>query len=151
MNTLHLQLITPERTILNEEVVSLTCPTEDGEITILPMHTPLVATLTSGELIANNGKESYYIHVAGGFLEVRPNNQIIILADGAEHYFEIDIERAELAKKEAEEILKAQTQAHEEYALAAWNLRKNLSRINIARKHSHRGKAGITSSGVLKK
>lgn len=146
---MHLKLITPERTILDEEVVSLTCATETGEITILPNHTPLVATLTSGELVAKNGTEPHYVHVAGGFIEVRPNNEIIILADGAEHFYEIDVVRAEEAKKQAEEIMKSQAMANEEYATAAWVLRKSLSRINIARKHSHRRKAGITSEGVL--
>lgn len=151
MAKLHLKLITPERTLLDEEVVSLTCATEDGEITILPNHTPLVATLTSGELVAKNGGEPHFVHVAGGFIEVRPNNEIIILADGAEHFYEIDIARAEEAKKQAEEILKSQSQANEEYAIASWVLRKSLSRINIARKHSHRRKTGITSEGVLEK
>ncbi len=155
MTKLHLKLITPERTVLDEEVASLTCPTESGEITILPNHTPLVATLTSGELIAKSSSdknaEPHFVHVAGGFIEIRPNNEIVILADGAEHHFEIDIARAEEAKKEAEAIMKNQSMANEEYALAAWNLRKNLSRLHIARKHSHRRKAGITSEGVLEK
>lgn len=149
MSKLHLKLITPERTVLDEEVVSLTCPTETGEITILSNHTPLVATLTSGELVARNGGEPHFVHVAGGFIEIRPNNEIIILADGAEHFYEIDVTRAEEAKKQAEEIMKSQSMANEEYVLAAWVLRKSLSRINIARKHSHRRKAGITSEGVL--
>lgn len=153
MAKLHLKLITPERTILDQEVVSLTCQTESGEITILPNHAPLVATLTSGELVAKSvtakGSETHFIHVAGGFIEIRPNNEVVILADGAEHYFEIDVARAEEAKKQAEEIMKNQSMANEEYVMAAWILRKNLSRINIARKHSHRRKAGITSEGVL--
>ncbi len=153
MAKLHLKLITPERTILDQEVVSLTCQTESGEITILPNHAPLVATLTSGELVAKSvtekGSEPHFVHVAGGFIEIRPNNEVVILADGAEHYFEIDVARAEEAKKQAEEIMKNQSMANEEYVMAAWILRKSLSRINIARKHSHRRKAGITSEGVL--
>ena len=150
MAKLHLQLITPDRTVLDEEVVSLTCPTETGEITILPNHTPIVSTLISGELVAKEANgESHFIHVAGGFLEIRPDNQIVILADGAEHHFEIDIARAEEAKKQAEAVLQSQSMANEEYVMAAQILRKSLSRINIARKHSHRRKAPITGSGVL--
>lgn len=148
MAKLQIQLITPERTLISEEVRALTCPTGEGQITILPGHAPLVTTLESGELVAKNGGEDHYIHVAGGFLEVRKNNQIIILADSAEHHFEIDIARAEEAKKEAEKILKSEHLANEEYVMAAWALRKNLSRIRIARKHSHR-KTRITSEGVL--
>lgn len=150
MAKLRLQLITPERTVVSEEVRSLSCPTTEGQITILPGHTPLVATLESGELIARNGGDDHYIHVAGGFLEIRRDNEIVILADAAEHHFEIDIARAEEAKKQAQEVLDKQHLANEEYATAAWLLRKNLSRLNIARKHSHRRTRGITSEGVFK-
>jgi F-type H+-transporting ATPase subunit epsilon len=150
MNYLKLQLITPERTVLSEEVRSITCPTEAGQITILPNHAPLVANLTSGELITKNGGVDNFIHVAGGFVEVRKNNEVIILADAAEHHFEIDIARAEEAKKQAEAIMAQQHLAEEEYATAAWLIQKNLSRINIARKHSHRRTRSITSEGVFK-
>ena len=148
MKNLHLQLVTPERTVLSEEVDSLTCPTSEGLITLLPGHAPLVATLASGELTVKSKQGNHFIHVAGGFVEVRPNNEIIILADGAEHSYEIDIERAEQAKKEAEELLKQQTTASEEYATTAWMLQKNLNRIKIARKHSHR-RTGINHEGVF--
>lgn len=151
MSKLRVQLITPERTVISEEVGSLTCPTTEGQITILPGHTPLVATLETGELIAKNGGDDRYMHVAGGFLEVRKNNDIIILADAAEHYFEIDVARAEQAMKQAQELLEKQHLANEEYATAAWLLRKNLSRINIARKHAHRRTRSVTSEGVLGK
>jgi F-type H+-transporting ATPase subunit epsilon len=150
MNYLKLQLITPERTVLSEEVRSLTCPTQEGQITILPNHAPLVANLVSGELITKNGGTDNFIHVAGGFIEVRKNNEIIILADAAEHHFEIDIARAEEAKRQAEELLNQQHLAEEEYATAAWLIQKNLSRINIARKHSHRRTRSITGEGVFK-
>jgi F-type H+-transporting ATPase subunit epsilon len=150
MTKLRLQLITPERTVVSEEVRSLTCPTTEGEITILPGHSPLVATLKSGELVARNGGEDHYLHVAGGFIEVRSSNEIVVLADAAEHHFEIDIARAEEAKRQAQEILEKQHLADEEYATAAWLLQKNLSRINIARKHSHRRSRNITSGGILK-
>ncbi len=150
MAKLRLQLITPERTVVSEEVRSLSCPTTEGQITILPGHAPLVATLESGELIARNGGDDHYIHVAGGFLEIRRDNEIVILADAAEHHFEIDIARAEEAKRQAQEVLDKQHLANEEYATAAWLLRKNLSRLNIARKHSHRRTRVITSEGVFK-
>ncbi len=148
MQKLQLQLVTPERTLLSEEVDSLTCPTTEGLITILPGHAPLVATLTSGELSAKNQQSSHSIHVAGGFVEVRPGNEIVVLADGAEHSYEIDIERAEQAKKEAEQLMKEENLASEEYATAAWMLQKNLNRIKIARKHSHQ-RTGITHEGVF--
>lgn len=145
-----LQLVTPERTVLTEEVASLICPTTEGQITILPGHVPLIATLVSGELIAKNGGEDHNIHVAGGFVQVQHGGQeIIILADSAEHFYEIDIERAEEAKALAEKTLQEQKLSDEEYVMAATMLQKSLSRINIARKHAHR-RTRITSEGVLK-
>lgn len=150
MNRLKLQLVTPERTVLTEEVVSLVCPTSEGQITILPGHVPLIATLVSGELVVQNGGEPHNIHVAGGFVQVQNGGKdIIILADEAEHYYEIDIARAEEAKALAEKTLQEQTLSDEEYVLAATMLQKSLSRINIARKHAHR-RTRITSEGVLK-
>ncbi len=150
MAKIKLQLVTPERTVLTEEVASLVCPTTEGQITILPGHVPLIATLESGELIAKDetGKE-HNIHVAGGFVQVQNNSEIIILADAAEHFYEIDVARAEEAKLEAEKTLQEQTLSDEEYVIAATMLQKSLSRINIARKHAHR-RTRITSEGVLK-
>lgn len=150
MSKIKLQLVTPERTVLTEEVVSLVCPTTEGQITILPGHVPLIATLVSGELVAQNGGEPHNIHVAGGFVQVQNDGKdIVILADAAEHFYEIDLERAEEAKAQAEKTLLEQTLSDEEYAIAAINLQRNLSRINIARKHAHR-RTRITSEGVLK-
>ena len=149
MAKMKLQLVTPERTVLTEEVASLVCPTPEGQITILPGHAPIIATLTSGELVARNGGEDRNIHVAGGFVQVQNGGKdIIILADAAEHFYEIDIERAEQAKAEAEKILREQALSDEEYAMAAVWLQRSLSRINIARKHSHR-RTGITSQGTF--
>ena len=143
------QLVTPERTVLSEEVASLVCPTAEGQITILPGHVALISNIVSGELIAKNGGEPHNIHVAGGFVQVRPGGQeIVILADSAEHFYEIDIARAEEAKALAEKTLKEQKLSDEEYAFTSALIQKNLSRINIARKHSHR-RSQITGQGVF--
>lgn len=150
MNNMKLQLVTPERTVITEEVTSLVCPTTDGQIAILPGHVPLIATLVSGELVARSQSgEEHNIHVAGGFVQVQHNGEIIILADTAEHFYEIDIARAEEAKALAEQTLREQVASDEEYVIAAAMLQKSLSRINIARKHAHR-RTRITSEGVLK-
>jgi F-type H+-transporting ATPase subunit epsilon len=148
MATMRLQLVTPERTVLTEEVDSLVCPTSDGQITILPGHVPLIATLVSGELVAKNSDE-HNIHVAGGFVQVQNGGkEIVVLADTAEHFYEIDLARAEEAKLQAEKTLQEQNLSDEEYALAASMLQRNLSRIHIARKHAHR-RTRITSEGVF--
>jgi F-type H+-transporting ATPase subunit epsilon len=149
MAKMRLQLVTPERTVLSEEVASLVCPTTDGQITILPGHVGLISTLVSGELVAKNGGEDRNIHVAGGFVQVQPGGkEVIILADSAEHFYEIDIARAEEAKTLAEKTLKEQKLSDEEYAFTAALIQKNLSRINIARKHAHR-RSQITGQGVF--
>lgn len=153
MAKLQLQLVTPERTVLAEELDSLTCQTTNGEITILPGHTPLIAPLVSGELIGRTGMSGTdgerNVHVAGGFVQVKESGEVIILADTAERFFEIDIERAEQAKAEAEQMLKEQTLSDEEYAFTMALIQKNTTRLHIARKHAHRN-TRITSEGVLK-
>ena len=149
MNSIDFKLVTPEKTVLEKELSSLTVPTTLGEITILPGHVALVATLVPGELKAKAGNDEFFISVAGGFLQVNLGNKVIILADAAEHYFDINVKRAEEAKQRAEKQLGEIRQNAEEYAKVAASLEKNLSRIRIARKHSHR-KSPITGEGVFK-
>lgn len=145
---LHVQLVTPQRIVMSAEVKSLTCPTLEGLITLLPGHAPLVSTLASGEMTAKTDTEEFYIHVSGGFVQVKPNSEVIILADAAEHHYEIDIDRAEQARQLAEKTLKEQVLSDEEYAIAAHMLQKNLARITVARKHAHR-RTNITHEGVF--
>jgi F-type H+-transporting ATPase subunit epsilon len=99
------EIATPERVVLKEEVSQVTVPTEEGEITILPKHSPLVSILKPGvlELKKLNG-EIDIVSVSGGFVEVLLN-KVIILADTAERAEEIDIERAEEARVRAEKSL----------------------------------------------
>lgn len=149
MNTLHLQLVTPERIVVSEEVDSVTCPTTLGQITILPGHIPLVATLVSGELLTRQGAKQQSLHVAGGFVQVQAGNKIVILADAAEHAQSIDIQRAEAAEERAKKRLAEVTPAQEEYALVAASLERSLQRIRIARKHARARTSPITSEGVL--
>lgn len=148
MNVINFQLVTPEHTVLTKELVSLSCPTTLGQITILPNHAPLIATLVPGELHVKTEKDEFFLHVAGGFVEVRPQSEVIILADAAEHFQEIDEERAKEAKNRAEKALKEIKISDEEYAAVSASLERSLQRINIKRKHAHR-KAPITGEGVF--
>ena len=148
MSKFKVQLVTPERSVLAEEADSISVLTSEGYITILPGHVPLVANLVSGEMTLKNGNKDHILHVAGGFIQVKSNSEVILLADQAEHFEEIDLDRAEQAKLAAEAALKEQTLSDEEYATTAALLQRNLSRINIVRKHSHR-KTRITSEGVF--
>ncbi len=148
MNTINFQLVTPERTVLKQELVSLSCPTTLGQITILPHHIGLVATLVPGELHAKTEAEDFYIHVSGGFVEVKPGSEVVILADAAEHHFEIDITRATEAVERAKKDMQEKHGNAEEYAKVSAALERSLSRLNVARKHAHR-KTSITGSGVF--
>lgn len=141
MAKIKFSLVTQERTVLSEEVDSLTCPTTEGEIQILPGHVPLIATLKHGELIAKVNGENRPIVVAGGFVEVRPGNEVVILADMAELADEMDLEAVEEAHKLAQELMasaKAKNISAAEYAQAATNLQRSFARIKVARKHAPR-------------
>lgn len=148
MEKLHLQLVTPERTVIEETANSITCPTSEGLITILPGHATLISTLVSGEMVVKNDAGEHPLHVGGGFVHIKADNQIVVLSDAAEHVDEIDLARAEQARLDAETALREQTMSDEEYATTAALLQRNLSRIAIARKHSHR-RTRITSEGVF--
>lgn len=150
MNLLHFELVTPEKTILKQELQSLTCPTTMGKITILPGHTPLVANLIPGELIAKMDDKGIFLHVSGGFVEIRQNNEIVVLADAAEHAGEIDEQRAVEAKQRAEKMLKEKQLFGEEYARVAASLERSLSRLRIAKRHAHKKSTPITGEGVFK-
>ncbi|MEK7652172.1 MAG: F0F1 ATP synthase subunit epsilon [Patescibacteria group bacterium] len=145
---LKFQIVTPERVVLSKEVDALTCPTEMGQITVLPNHIPLIASLMPGELIAKNDNQTEHIAVSGGFIEVRPGNDIVILADTAERSDEINAERAEQAKKRAEDAMQqASTLSKEEYAATEAALQRSLVRLKVAKK-THRGHHG-SSEGML--
>lgn len=148
MNLINFQLVTPERVVLKQELASLTCPTTLGQITILPNHTPLIATLVPGELHAKTEKDEFYLNVTGGFIEVKKGSEVVILADAAEHHYEISSQRAEEAKKRAEEALKQTITSEEEYAKVAAALERSLARMRVQRKHAHK-KSPITGEGVF--
>ncbi|MBN2462646.1 MAG: F0F1 ATP synthase subunit epsilon [Dehalococcoidia bacterium] len=108
MATLRLEIITAERQVLADDVNVVVAPGVEGELGILPHHAPLITMLNPGELLIRKDGEEIYMSVSGGFLEIRPD-KIIILADACERAEEIDIQRAEEAKRRAEERLKTST------------------------------------------
>ncbi len=138
MNTLNFQLVTPERTVLSQELASLSCPTTMGEITILPNHVPLVAQLQAGEIHAKSGTEDFFMFVSGGFVEIQAGNKVVVLADAAEHHYEIDELRAKEAAERAQKELSEKQVGSQEYAAVSAALERSLGRMNIARKHAKR-------------
>ena len=138
MAKLKLKIATPERVVYENEVDEVICPTEMGEVGILPGHIPLVANLKAGELRVVNDETAKNIFVAGGFLEVRPGNEVVILADAAEHEEEIDLQRAEEARERARQAMAEKTLSEEEYAATAAALEKSLARIQFAKKRKYK-------------
>lgn len=149
MPTIHLQLVTPERTLLDEAVDFVVCPTTEGQIEILSNHEPLVAMLTAGELVSRFGGRSVSFAIAGGFVEVRPGNNVVVLADTAEHSTEIDEKEAREAVKRAAEDMKQYKATDAAFAAARAAYQHQTVRLTLARKHN-RGDNPITSDGIFK-
>jgi F-type H+-transporting ATPase subunit epsilon len=136
MATLRLDIVTAERVVYSAEVDMLVAPGVQGQLGILPHHTPLMTTLGEGELRAKKGEEEFSLAISGGFLEVRPD-RVIVLADAAERADEIDIARAENAKRRAQEQLTRRAPATDT-AQAEAALRRALTRLKVADKRRPR-------------
>jgi len=135
VKNIKIKIVTPERTVYEDEVSQATLPTIDGEVTILPDHIPYITALKAGEIILKKGEEIIHLAISGGFIEFN-NNILIILADTVERAEEIDLKRAEEAKQRAEELQKQRITIDDmEYAKTAALVEKELARIKVARKH----------------
>jgi F-type H+-transporting ATPase subunit epsilon len=130
MATIKLEIITAERQVFSDDVNTVVAPGVEGELGVLPHHAPLITMLKPGEVLIRKDNEETYLFVSGGFLEVRPE-KIIILADACERAEEIDIERAEAAKRRAEERLKTLTPEIDVAQVQAALLR-SLVRLRVA-------------------
>ena len=127
---LTLEIVTPERALVSEQVDEVQLPGSEGYFGVLPGHTPLLATLQVGELWYRVGQDKHYLAVAFGFAEVLPD-RVTVLAQIAERPADIDIPRAEAAKKRAEErIAKPHTDVDFERARVA--MMKSLIRLQVA-------------------
>ena len=130
------KVVTQERVVYESLIDRVTVTTQSGEITVLPRHTSLVSLLKSGELRLKKEGSEVMLAVAGGVLEVRPNSEVVILADRAEKAEDIDVERAEAAQKRAHELLEKKEQVSAvEYATLQAVLEKELARVKVGRKY----------------
>lgn len=136
MPTLHLDIVTAERSLFSDEVDMVTVPGIEGELGILPHHVSLLTALAYGELIARKGNEEFSFVISGGFLEVRPD-KVVVLADIAERVEEIDIERAEAARRRAEERLRQHPQELD-LARAEAALLRATARLRVAERRRRR-------------
>jgi F-type H+-transporting ATPase subunit epsilon len=126
---LTLEIVTPDRALVREEVDEVQLPGYEGYFGVLPGHTPLLATLKVGELWYRTGPEKHFLAIAGGFVEVLPD-RVTVLAQIAERAQDIDVARAEAARKRAEERLARSHDVDLERARIA--LMKSLVRLQVA-------------------
>jgi F-type H+-transporting ATPase subunit epsilon len=134
---LRLDIVTVEEFVFSEDVDMVIAPGIEGELGILPRHAPLMTALTYGELRAKRGDEVQSFAISGGFMEVLPDH-VTVLADTAERAEEIDIERAEAARRRAEERLRDRSREDVDFARADAALRRSLIRIKVARSRRRR-------------
>ena len=137
MAKIKIDIVTAERLVYSDEVDVIVAPGTEGQLGILPHHAPLMTMLQPGELLLKKGAEEISLAITGGFLEVRPD-KVVILADAAERAEEIDLARAEEAKKRAEERLKGRAMPEMDSARAEASLKRALTRIRVAERRRRR-------------
>jgi F-type H+-transporting ATPase subunit epsilon len=126
-----LQLVTPYKKILSQEVDEVTAPGTLGELGVLPGHTPLLTTLKIGELSYRDGNEIFHIAVNWGYLEIE-EGQVNVLVETAEVADEIDLERAKAALGRAEAALKTLSPEDKNYKIMESALERAMIRIQVA-------------------
>ncbi len=135
-DTLHLQIITPDKLLVREDADQVQIPGKNGYLGILPGHAPLITELMIGEISYTHGGQTQHYAVAWGFAEVLPD-KVTILADVAERAEDINVQRAQEAKAKAEEALR-QAAPDLDYAAVQYALRRAEVRLEVA---SHAGHA----------
>ena len=138
--SIELQIVTPDRGIVREQVDEVEIPGAEGYFGVLPGHTPMLAELAVGELWYRQGQEKTYLAIAYGFAEVLPT-RVTVLAQIAEKADEIDPARAEEAKKRAEERLSAAAR-DVDYDRARGALQKSLARLQVVSRLNLSGRVG---------
>ena len=137
--SIELQIVTPDKMLVREQVDEVEIPGTDGYFGVLPGHTPMLASLAVGEMWYRKGQEKTYLSLANGFCEVLPD-RVTILAQLAERAEDIDIARAEEAKRRAEQRL--QNAKDVDYERARTALVKSLARLQVASRSQFAGRVG---------
>jgi F-type H+-transporting ATPase subunit epsilon len=135
---LQLDIVTPERLAYSEVVDAVTLPGSEGELGVLPHHAPLVSTLGVGELRIRKGGTEESFAIVGGFLQVLPD-KVIVLAETADMASEIDLEKAQEARREAEKALESGYVEGADLSLARAELQQALLRIRLAERRHREG------------
>ncbi|MFL5679722.1 MAG: F0F1 ATP synthase subunit epsilon [Chloroflexota bacterium] len=135
---LRLEIVTPERLAFEDDVDSVQVPGSEGELGILPNHAPLVSMLGIGELRIRKGGSEELFAIAGGFVQVRPD-KVVVMAETADMASEIDLERAQEARREAERALETGYHEGADLAAARAALQQALLRIRVAERRHREG------------
>jgi F-type H+-transporting ATPase subunit epsilon len=132
-----LEIVTPERVVLTDDVDMVIAPASEGYVGILPHHAPLLTTLGPGELRIKKGGTETALAIFGGFMDVRPD-RVVILTEAAEQADEIDAARAEAARARAREVLQAGPVGLDE-ARARASLERAMVRLRVTERRRRRG------------
>ena len=132
--TIQCDIITQERIVFSGQVDSVNLPGAEGRMGVLPNHSPLLTTLDFGEVyVRREGVEEYFA-IGGGFVEIQPDH-VTILADSAEQADEIDLDRAERARREAEEVMRTGVKDDpDRIAAVRASLLRAEARLNVGRR-----------------
>ena len=133
---LALDIITPTKVVLSEEVDEVTIPTTDGEISILPNHVNLLTKIAAGEMVIRKGTKTDLFAITGGFLEIL-NSHVNVLADYAIHADDIEIAKVQEAKERAQKAMKEKL-TEEDFRVVNAELAKALLQIKVAHKRKIR-------------
>ncbi|HLX34608.1 MAG TPA: F0F1 ATP synthase subunit epsilon [Candidatus Limnocylindrales bacterium] len=135
---LRLEIVTPERLAYSDDVDEVVVPGGDGELGVLPHHAPLISTLGVGELRIKKGGTEESFAIAGGFLQVRPD-KVVVMAEEADMASDIDLEKAQEARREAERALETGYHEGADLSLARAALQQALLRIRVAERRHREG------------
>ena len=135
---LQLEIVTPEKLAYQGEVDSVQLPGSEGELGVLPHHAPLVSTLGAGELRLRKGSEDEFFAIVGGFLQVLPD-KVVVMAETADMAAEIDLEKAQEARRQAEAALESGYHEGADLSAARAALQQALIRIRVAERRHREG------------
>ena len=135
---LQLEIVTPERLAYSDTVDSVQLPGSEGELGVLPHHAPLVSTLGVGELRIRKGGAEESFAIVGGFLQVRPD-RVVVMAETADLASDIDLEKAQEARREAERALESGYHEGADLSAARAALQQALLRIRVAERRHREG------------
>jgi F-type H+-transporting ATPase subunit epsilon len=133
-----LEIVTPEKLAYSDEVDAVVLPGSEGELGVLPHHAPLISTLGAGELRLRKGGQEESFAIVGGFLQVLPD-KVVVMAETADVASEIDLEKAQEARRQAEQALESGYVEGADLAAARAALQTALLRIRVAERRHREG------------